>query len=97
MAEVSCPHKGCMEVLIRSEIDDHVQKCPYKKQNVSSRTSPPNSPNHLVAKEKLIMQQCCFFFIGCQFVGNKLELSSYTHGERCTYSLKLHWQLFINS
>ena len=80
MAEVSCSHEGCMEVLIRSEIDDHVQKCPYKKQNASSRTSPPNSPNHLVVKEKLIAQQCCFSFIGCQFVGNKLELS--THMEK---------------
>ena len=80
MTEVSCSHEGCMEVLIRSEMVDHMQKCPYKKQNVSSRTSPPNSPNHLIAKEKLITQQCCFSFIGCQFVGNKLELS--THMEK---------------
>ena len=77
MAEVSCPHKGCTEVFIRSdlEIDDHVQKCPYKSQNASSGISPLNSPNHLMAKEKLIIQQCCFSFIGCKFVGNKLELS----------------------
>ena len=80
MSEVSCPHRGCTEILIRSEIDGHVQKCPHKNQNASSYTSPLNSPNHLVAKEKLTTQQCCFFFIGCQFVGNKLELS--THMEK---------------
>ena len=48
MVEVSCPHEGCTEVLIRSEIDDHVQKCPYIKQSVSGSTGPLNSPNHLV-------------------------------------------------
>ena len=80
MSEVLCPHKGCTEVLVRSEIDDHVQKCPHKNRNASSYTSPLSSPNHLVAKEKLITQQCCFSFIGCQFVGSKLELS--THMEK---------------
>ena len=78
MVEVSCPHEDCTEVHITSEIDDHVQKCPYIKQSVSGSTGPLNSPYHVVvAKEKL---QCCFSLIGCQFVGNKLELS--THMEK---------------
>ena len=84
MAEISCPHKGCNEVFIRSKIDDHVQKCKYKINKDASITGPLNSPNHLVAKENAIMEQCNFSFVGCQFVGNKLELS--LHMEKDAHS-----------
>ena len=92
MKEVSCPHKDCNEVFTKSEIDDHVQNCPYKKQHAAS-TSPPNSPKHLMAQETSITQQCCFSFVGCPFVGNKLELSEHM----ATQSFNLYLQLFINS
>ena len=81
MVEVSCPHNGCNEISVRSEIDDHVQK--YLFKNPTS-TSSLNSPNHLVSKEKLLIRQCIFSYMGCQFKGNKLQLS--THMENDVHS-----------
>ena len=76
MKEISCPHKGCSEVFTKSQIDDHVQNCPYKIQH-GANNSPLNSPNRLMTKEKSITQQCSFSFIGCPFEGSKLELSEH--------------------
>jgi len=87
MAEVSCPHKGCSEVIVRSKIDDHMQQCLYNSQwsdQVASSNSPLNSPKHLMAKEKSAPQPCCFEFLGCKFVGSDVDLS--VHMEKDTHS-----------
>ena len=81
MVEVSYPHKGCNEISIRSQIDDHVQKCLFKNP---ISTSPLNSPYHSVSKEKSLIRQCTFSYMGCQFEGNKLQLS--THMENDVHS-----------
>ena len=78
MVDLSCPNEGCSELFTRSEINDHVQKCVYKNP---ISTTPLNSLNHSESKEKSLIQQCCFSYMGCQFEGNKLQLSTHIEND----------------
>ena len=76
MVKVSCPNEGCSEVLIKSQYDDHVQSCQYSRNLHAQLNKQDVSSSHdsCIANKELTTQQCCFAFLGCQFVGSGSEL-----------------------
>ena len=33
LVKVSCPNEGCHEEITRSQLDDHLQQCQYRRQS----------------------------------------------------------------
>ena len=74
MVKVSCSNEGCSEVIIKSQFDDHVQNC-QRSRNTNGYWSVSN--NHSFGAKGKSTQKCQFAILGCQFVGNDLELAEH--------------------
>ena len=76
MVKVSCPNEGCNEVFIKSQFNDHLQNCQYSQNLSTCLNNQYTSSNHgsCIVNKGSATQQCCFAFLGCQFVGSSLEL-----------------------
>ena len=78
-----CPNEGCNEVFIKSQLDDHVQKC-HHSSNQLSKQDMSNS-HGFAASRKSAPQQCNFNFLGCHFVGNNVELAKHMEKGTCSH------------
>ena len=76
MVKVSCPNEGCSELFIKSQFDDHIQKCQYSQNLNTQINNQDASSNHgsCTPNKGSTTQQCCFAFLGCQFAGSSSEL-----------------------
>ena len=76
MATMSCPNEGCKKTFVKSQFDGHVQNCQYTRNFNSQQCKQDTLTNHTIATERnSTMQQCCFAFLSCLFVGNSSEIT----------------------
>ena len=78
-----CPNEGCSEVFIKSQLDDHIQKCHHSSNQLSKQDM--SSSHGFAAGRKSAPQQCNFNFLGCHFVGNNVELAKHMEKGTCSH------------
>ena len=80
MATMSCPiaNEGCKKTFVKSKVDCHVQNCQYSRNFNNQQCKQDTFTNHSISTERnSTMQQCCYAFLGCLFVGNSSEVTAH--------------------
>ena len=87
MVTVSCPNEGCSEVFIKLQFEDHIQNCQYSQNLNTQMNNQDISSYHgsCTANKRSTTQQCCFAFLGCQFVGSSSKLVKHMENDMSSH------------